>query len=90
MTRGDNCISACATRDHETWGECRRENGLRVAYCQSWKGRDATRQKRWDRGLENYRRARKQGIQPASTYSWDVDRAVRQSDKTGEAFKATR
>lgn len=85
---GENCSAGCLTRDHESFGACMRSKSLRVAYCQSWKGLDATRQKTWDKDLENYRGALSQGIEPKTTWKADVDKAVRISDATGEAFKA--
>ena len=85
---GVNCISACLTRDHETWGECRRANGLRVAYCQSAAGKDYTQQKKWDKNLDGYAKARKEGIQPKTTWPADVNTAVRRSDETGTAYRA--
>lgn len=86
--KGDNCSSACETRDHETWGECVRGKGLRVAYAQSWKGYDSSSQKRADKRLDQYASARAQGIQPKSTSAGDVAAAVQFSDKTGTAFRA--
>jgi len=85
---GDNCSSACKTRDHATFGECMRAKSLRVAYCQSWKGLDATAQKKWDRDLAAYKGARSEGIQPATTKRHDVDNAVRISNEHGKAFQA--
>lgn len=85
---GENCSSSCRTKDHETWGECVRSKGLKVAYAQEWKGRDATTQKKADKNLDEYAAARKYGIQPASTRPADVQAAVQISEKTGTAFKA--
>lgn len=87
---GENCSSTCPTRDHMSFGECMKAKGIRVAYCQSWKGHDYTRQKNWDKNLEGYRAARAEGIEPRSTWPADVEKAVRVSDMTGEAAKATR
>lgn len=83
-----SCSSSCRTQDHATWGECVRAKGLKVAYAQSQKGADATAQKKADKNLDNYERARKYGIQPKSTKKADVDMAVRISEKTGTAFEA--
>lgn len=85
---GENCSASCKTKDHETFGECMRSKNLKVAYMQEWKGKDATAQKKADKSLDEYAKARSYGIQPASTRPADVQAAIRQSDKTGTAFKA--
>jgi len=82
------CSSSCLTKDHATWGECVRSKGLKVTYAQEHAGKDATVQKKADKNLENYRKARKYGIQPKTTNKHDVDYAIRQSDKTGTAYEA--
>ena len=61
---------------------------IRVAYCGQGGG-DATAQKKWDRNIDLYRTARKQGIQPTGTSQSKVMAAIKQSEKTGVAFKAT-
>lgn len=82
------CISACVTQDHLSWGACRRANGLRVAYCRSATNprNDATAAKRWDSELASYESARRQGVQPDSTKSRDIEYAMRASDKMGVAY----
>lgn len=60
---------------------------LRVAYS-GIGGGDYSAQKRLDRTLAEYKRARELGIQPAGTSASQVRAAVRQSEKMGEAFKA--
>lgn len=60
---------------------------LRVAYS-GVGGGDATAQKKWDRNLAAYKRARELGVQPAGTKPAQVQAAFRQSEKTGTAFKA--
>lgn len=87
MSSGHKCRCA-VDNPHETFGQCMRWKGVRVAYCQSAANRDYTAQKRWDKDLEAYASARKQGIQPASTKRSAVDRAVALSNKTGKAFQA--
>jgi hypothetical protein len=83
------CSSNCPTPgDHATFGECLRAKRLHTAYMQDWKGRDATRQKRADKNLDDYAQARKYGIQPSSTRPADVQRAVRISEQTGTAYQA--
>lgn len=83
-----SCSSACPTQDHESYGACLRAKNMKTAYMQDWKGKDATAQKRADKNLDAYQQARAEGIQPKSTRPADVQRAVRISDKTGEAYQA--
>lgn len=59
-----------------------------MAWAASHKGADYTKEKKWEKGLEAYREARKQGIQPASTRPSDVQAAVAESNRTGAAFTA--
>lgn len=63
-----------------------RAKNFRVAYCQSAAGKDFTTQKRWDQNLARYADVRKQGIQPDSTRSRDVERAERLSERSGKAY----
>jgi hypothetical protein len=85
---GENCSATCKTKEHETFGECLRAKNLKTAYMADWKGSDATAQKKADKNLDEYAKARSYGIQPKSTRPSDVQVAVRASDKTGTAFKA--
>lgn len=85
---GENCSSSCRTKDHATFGECVRSKNLKTAYMQEWKGKDATAQKRADKNLDQYEKARSYGIQPKTTRPADVQAAVRLSEQTGTAFKA--
>lgn len=83
---GEKCTSGCRTRDHASYADCLKSKSVRVAYCDSAGGRDATAQKRWDSELEAYRRARKEGIQPDSTRMHSITEAVRLSDTAGAAY----
>lgn len=88
MSDFSNCSSGCREGGHATYGECLRAKHTRVGYCQSVRGNDFTRQKRWDSRLQEYRRARRQGIQPDSTKLPDIRRAVDESNRTGVAYNA--
>lgn len=81
------CRTGCPTKDHRTWGECARAAELKVAYC-GIGGVSASEQRKWDNDLAAYKDARRQGIQPSSTRREAVDRAVKISDKTGQAWQA--
>lgn len=64
-----------------------RAANLRIAYCQSSTGGgDYTAQKKWDKELDLYRSARKQGIQPDGTSTKKIRKALEISDKTGVAY----
>ena len=82
------CRSGCPSQDHANWGECMRAANLHIGYAQSAKGLDYTTQKKWDNELALYRRAREQGIQPDSTKTRDIRRAIDISEKTGRAYGA--
>lgn len=83
-----SCRSGCLTKDHDSWGDCMRAVNLHIAYAQSAKGLDFTTQKKWDNELALYKSAREQGIQPDSTKTKDIRRAIDISDKTGRAYGA--
>lgn len=79
------CRSACtAPGSHETYGECLRASGVHASRV------DATRENRWQRELTEYRSARSQGIQPASTRLADTRVALDASDRTGRPYDAGR
>jgi hypothetical protein len=72
------CSSSCPTQDHKTWGECVRAKGLQLspAVNDSY----ATRQRGWDRELDNYDSARRQGLNPAGTKQHHVDAAMKEAE----------
>ena len=76
--------------EHDYSCECFacRVKSIKVAYC-GIGGGDATAQKKWDRNLDLYRKARAQGIQPTGTSQSKVMAAIKQSEKTGTAFVAS-
>ena len=76
------CSSTCLTRNHATLGECLRDKGVTI------RGQSVRIQARADTELSAYEKARKDGIQPASTKARDIELAVRVSDKTGTAYRA--
>jgi len=80
---GENCSSACYTRDHLTFGECLRAKKLRIGQV------DATQQKRGDRELDLYERAVREGHDPESTSTKDSLFALEYGEQTGEAYQPT-
>jgi len=77
--KGENCRSGCRTRDHDTYGQCLRDASPRVTLA-------ATPHNAWDRELNFYKSAREQGIQPSSTKTADIQKALDISDSTGVAY----
>ena len=84
------CTSGCATQDHATYGECLKAKAPKVAYANSARGFDFTKEKRWNAEIDKYKQARAEGIQPAGTSMRQVETAMRISDKTGTAFDASK
>jgi hypothetical protein len=82
------CRCSWSETPHKTFGECIRSKGLRIAYCRSATdpGNDFSASKRWNKELDSYSNARREGIQPDSTKTYDIRRAVEFSDKTGVAY----
>jgi hypothetical protein len=83
----NKCRTGCTEPGaHNSYGACLRAASVRVAYCNSANGFDATKQKRWDAELASYRSARAEGIEPAGTSQKKIDQARAISDITGRAF----
>jgi hypothetical protein len=82
-----NCRSGCRTQDHATYAECCRaatpvtRNSTQTA--DAMYGREAER----DAISREYRAARAQGIQPATTQLHDIRAAVRASQKADQALE---
>jgi hypothetical protein len=74
---GANCSSACVTKDHASWGECVRSKGLQVSPAVS--DSYGSRQKAWDKELNNYESAVRQGLSPAGTKQHHVDAAMKEA-----------
>jgi hypothetical protein len=74
--RGKNCSSACLTKDHESFGECLRAKNLHLNPNLA----DTNAQKSWDKELDNYESARRQGVEPAGTKQHQIDAAMREAE----------
>lgn len=74
-SRGKNCSSGCPTRDHKTWGECVRGKRLNLNPNLA----DTNVQKAWDKELDSYESAVRQGVQPDGTKQKLVDKAMREA-----------
>lgn len=76
------CRTGCKTKDCGSYAQCLRNS-------QTQMGPMWTNSKAVHSELDSYASARKQGIQPASTSSRDIENAVRLSDATGRAYDAS-
>lgn len=73
---GKNCSSGCPTRNHATWGECVRGKRLNLNPNLA----DTNVQKAWDKELDSYESAVRQGVQPDGTKQHLVDAAMRKAE----------
>ena len=80
------CRSGCPTQNCGSYSACLRGAGVRVAYCNSTNGWDATTQRKWNSELDAYKTARAYGIQPAGTRMHEIDQANRISDAAGKPY----
>lgn len=85
---GENCSTGCLTKDHESFGSCVRSKNLKSAVSIPGKDYDRSLQPSWDKRINAYKQARSEGIQPQSTRSADIQKAVAISDATGTAHQA--
>ena len=75
---GAKCSSSCATKDHASWGECVRSKGLQLSPAVN--DGYGTRQKAWDRELDNYESAVRQGLSPDGTKQSHIDKAFKEAE----------
>ena len=73
---GKNCSASCPTKDHLTFGECMRAKNLHLNPNLA----DTGRQKAWDKELDAYDSARRQGVEPEGTTMKEVDKAMRKAE----------
>ncbi len=78
----DGHKTCSCNRGHESFGQCLREKNLHLGHL----GVNHTN-RNFDRQLEFYRNARRQGVQPAGVNVDQVAAAMRESDKRGEPFR---
>lgn len=84
-----NCTSGCPTQDHASYGDCLRAKRVATTGLESTNPSFATnRQKKWEKELDAYESAIKQGIQPEGTTMPKIEKALRISDERGTAFRA--
>lgn len=82
-----SCRTGCKTQDHATYAECLR--AATPSVTNSTQSRDALygREAERDAISREYRAARAQGIQPASTQLADIRQAVAVSQKVDSAVE---
>jgi hypothetical protein len=79
---------------HETFGACIRAKNLKVGYCRSHLADknparyDRTANRWHERELEEYAKARKQGIKPGGTTMPAIRHALDRSDALGRPYDA--
>jgi hypothetical protein len=83
---GENCRSGCRTRDHETYGECCRAAAPNSRNSTQSVDRLFGLEAKRDIESREYRAARAQGIQPATTRLPDIRAAVAASQKADTAL----
>lgn len=76
--RTSKCSSGCLTQDHKSWGECLRSKNLKLSphVNDSY----SAGQKAWDRELDNYESAVRQGLNPSGTKQHHVDAAMKEAE----------
>lgn len=78
------CTSGCPTPGaHASWGECARSKHVQIEGVQAHQYNVGMRKQ-----AEEYVKARAAGLQPATVFKKDVDKAWRLTDKTGAPFRA--
>lgn len=82
------CSSTCPTQDHESFGACMRSKNLSLQVEVPGTGYSPSKNKAWDKRIDSYKDARRQGVLPASTKSSDIQNAVQASDRAGRPLKA--
>lgn len=86
-------VCNCPGENHPTFGACMRGKNLSFPGVFTTRsagaGRgDRDRQKVWDKEIDAYKAARKEGISPAGTRMPQIEAARKLSDKVGKAYQA--
>jgi hypothetical protein len=73
-----SCTSTCSTGDHRSYGECLRAKRLQLSphVNDAYRGK----QKQWDKDLDHYESAVRQGLQPEGTQRHQVDAALKEAE----------
>jgi hypothetical protein len=83
------CASSCKEQNHRSYGECLRSKRVATTGLETT-GPDFSRerQKKWDKELDAYESAVRQGVQPEGTKISQVEQAMKVSEETGVAYRA--
>lgn len=78
LKKGLRCSAACQTKDHRTFGECMRAKSLKLSprISDSY----GSKQKAWDKELDNYESAVRQGVYPEGTTQPKIDKAMKEAE----------
>ena len=84
-----SCASSCLTQDHKNYGTCLRSKNLATVGLESTSPSFAmSNQKAFDKNLDLYEAAIKQGIQPETTKTSDIRKALDASDQFNKPYRA--
>ncbi len=78
----DGAKTCSCGRGHLSFGQCLREKRINLGHL----GVDHTN-RNFDKQLQFYRDARRQGVQPSGVNVSQVAAAIRESDRRGEPFR---
>jgi hypothetical protein len=82
-----NCSSGCPTPGaHKSWGECVRSKNAKTLWVAP--DNNLTTQKQWQKDIDAFRAAKRQGINPEGSGRAQVERAIKVSNETGNPFGA--
>ena len=83
------CTSGCATKSHRSYADCLKSKNLATTGLETTDPSfSTTRQKAWDKELNLYAGAVKQGVQPESTQTKDIRAALDASDQFNKPYRA--
>jgi hypothetical protein len=83
------CASSCKEQDHRSYGACLRSKNLAAVGLETTSPSfSTTRQKAFDKELDLYGSTVAQGIQPATTKTADIRKALDASDEHGRPYRA--
>lgn len=83
-----SCASSCLTQDHRSYGACLAAKNLATVGLESTAPSFAmSHQKAFDKNLDLYEAAVKQGIQPDTTQTADIRKALDASDQFGKPYR---
>ena len=77
------CSSSCPTQDHQSWGACVRSKRLQIADVDAriYNGSQTA-------AVNSYVKAREAGLQPEGISKPAVEKAWRETERTGVPYRA--